>query len=906
MKLLSATVRNYRIHQETTVDFDGALCLIGGPNESGKSTFIEAVHRGLFLKSRVTGDAQKSMVSECHAGHPEVEVAFTAENKTFKLLKRFSGTNGTTTLTEVGGKTLQGDAAESRLNALLQVEDMGGGRNIADRILQQWAHLWVWQGKSGTDPAADVAAEQSALLQRLQDDGGAVAVQSQRDAQIASAFAKRSEDLFTLKDKPRAGSELARAQAAYETALATHEEANARLNRLLQAVQDFEAAEGTIRRCTTDLEALTQRRAVLRSKLDDVGDLEARKKLQEPLAARAAEKLADLNKFNDQIESLQKNLHVLESAIAPQLALCDRARAKFQDQTARAQEANKKFEAAAIATRAIRQRRELARAWVEFFDCKTAHESLEKRSEEVAKVRETLDSLRESLAKLPELDAAALDELRAIKARGDRAKTALDAMASGIEVLASDLAVRIGDMDGIPGSTHTVTESTDFFVGQGVHLRIHPGGGGNLAETREEVRAAKSELLQALDAFGLDSLEHAVATLSQRDEFDTKLEREALRLRDLDDGSLEEACAAAQQALLAAEAEVERRALQFGAAPRPTDRPEALAWRTAEDSALEVADDDEAEAKAEANAANAALAEAERSLQAITAESESQREEISNQQAVLRSLVESHGEDESRRQCLKEFAEASAEAQKKLVEICQLLEVLQPEQLASDDARLERAHRTLESERQAAVEKRATTRAMLNLDGSEDPQAVLQNAEAQLESARIHHESTLRRANAIKLIHQLFEEQKKVLTDRFTQPLVERISDYLRGVFGPAARVVLTVEDTTFKGIQLVRPEQAGAVSFDALSGGTKEQVAAAVRLAIAEVLAANHGNALPVVFDDAFAYSDPKRVQDLQRMLDLAATRGLQVIILSCNPSDYAALGARQTILPLVSKWQP
>jgi hypothetical protein len=32
--------------------------------------------------------------------------------------------------------------------------------------------------------------------------------------------------------------------------------------------------------------------------------------------------------------------------------------------------------------------------------------------------------------------------------------------------------------------------------------------------------------------------------------------------------------------------------------------------------------------------------------------------------------------------------------------------------------------------------------------------------------------------------------------------------------------------------------------------------------------------------------------------MLDLGARRGLQIIVLTCNPSDYAALGARQVIL--------
>jgi hypothetical protein len=113
---------------------------------------------------------------------------------------------------------------------------------------------------------------------------------------------------------------------------------------------------------------------------------------------------------------------------------------------------------------------------------------------------------------------------------------------------------------------------------------------------------------------------------------------------------------------------------------------------------------------------------------------------------------------------------------------------------------------------------------------------------------------------------------------------------------------VVTFDDGAFKGIQLVRPEHAGAISFDVLSGGTREQVAAAVRLAMAEVLAVDHGGSLPVVFDDSFAFSDPHRVQNIQRMLDLAATRGLQVIVLTCNPSDYAALGARQTIFSPVS----
>jgi recombinational DNA repair ATPase RecF len=52
MRLLSVTIRHYRVHHELRVQFDESRTIIGGPNESGKSTLIEAIHRALFLKSK--------------------------------------------------------------------------------------------------------------------------------------------------------------------------------------------------------------------------------------------------------------------------------------------------------------------------------------------------------------------------------------------------------------------------------------------------------------------------------------------------------------------------------------------------------------------------------------------------------------------------------------------------------------------------------------------------------------------------------------------------------------------------------------------------------------------------------------------------------------------------------------
>ncbi|WP_218281004.1 ATP-binding protein, partial [Verrucomicrobium spinosum] len=157
-------------------------------------------------------------------------------------------------------------------------------------------------------------------------------------------------------------------------------------------------------------------------------------------------------------------------------------------------------------------------------------------------------------------------------------------------------------------------------------------------------------------------------------------------------------------------------------------------------------------------------------------------------------------------------------------------------------------------------------------------------------------------SQAVQLLHELFQEEQSSLARQFTQPLAEKVSGYLQCLFGPETTVQVKLgADNKFEGLEIVRPDrQSGALGFDVLSGGAREQVAAALRLAMAEVLAAGQPDkCLPLVFDDAFAYSDPGRVRTLQRMLDLAATRGLQVIVLTCNPADYATLGAREFRLP-------
>jgi DNA repair exonuclease SbcCD ATPase subunit len=89
MKLISATLKNYRVHKDTSVTFDAARTVVGGPNEAGKSTLVEAVHHALFLRARATGAVHKAMLSEVHPGHPTVELRFESGGRTYEITKVF-------------------------------------------------------------------------------------------------------------------------------------------------------------------------------------------------------------------------------------------------------------------------------------------------------------------------------------------------------------------------------------------------------------------------------------------------------------------------------------------------------------------------------------------------------------------------------------------------------------------------------------------------------------------------------------------------------------------------------------------------------------------------------------------------------------------------------------------------
>lgn len=900
MRLNSATIRNYRVHREVTVVFDRFRTLIGGPNECGKSTLVEAVHRAFFLRSRVGGEMQKSMISTRFSGLPEVEVGFTTGGSDYILTKRFSGGGGTTRLAQAGGQTWHGDDAETRLTSLLKVEEAGGGSGVAQRLARQWSHLWVLQGQSGGDPSDQATQQRDGLLHRLQQIGGAAALQSELDSRVAAHFATMKDETFTQAGRPKMGSELEKAESDANQAETNRQHAAERVEKLIEAAREFDAATLTIGRADSDLQQLNHQKEGVEANLSRVAELQREEASQLPDATRAAEKYQDLQRGNTHISDLRVKIQTLQGALQPKNEKTTILSAALENARQHSSEIAQAYDTSANRTRDSRLRRDLAAACVARFEKDARLQELLVKEVQVRGHQEELNRVRQELAKLPEVTAPRLQKLQSLETEFNQNEAALNAMAAGIEVLSTSESVRVGDASLSEGQSQIVTEPTEIAVGKSLRLRISPGGGTSLQEARRQSRESRRELREQLDTLGIDSVAGAAKAFAHHTDLSGKVKNAESALGGLEAGKLPEALGDARAAAEAAGAEVERRTTPVADVTLPTSAADAKPWLATEDRAVEQAESDEAQARILRDAAAQTLALADQALSEHHKAIRQQATELTGLNAQLQLLIQTHGEDEARARALGTALSAKSAAEGLISATRRALAELQPELLATDQTRLKRAcDQAGETKRQAET-KHAVAQSILRSDGTDDPEAALASAVARARSAQDHLASVRRKAEAIRLLNQFFQDEQRTLAEQFTKPFAERISAYLQCLFGAGARATVTLVDNAFGGLQLVRPLQGGgATSFDTLSGGAREQVAAAVRLAIAEVLAADHDGCLPLVFDDAFAYSDPERVQTLQRMLDLAATRGLQLIILTCNPSDYSALGAHQVSLP-------
>lgn len=893
MKLLSISAHNYRIHRDVEVQFDTARTVVGGPNESGKSTLMDAAHRALFMRYKTGGDAQAQLLSNS-GGQPQVTVAFEVGGKRFSISKRFSGQTGTATLTQESGETLKNDAAEARLAELLGVEAASG-----KALRAQWAHLWVWQGDAFADPTECTNAQATSLLEQFQSSGAAVVQQSSLDGKVAARFEAMWDEYFTKSGDIRKTSTLWKAIERHERSQQERALAEGALTKLLSAATALEAAEQILAGLAESLAALESDRKAVVERRASLTALRATEQIQRVQVASARESMENAQALESRIVDLRSVVAHLGASLAPLEAQTTQLVEQEQHARQRELEANSAVADTERKVRELQHSTVIAELFERRFKRFEDRSGIDARAAEIARLEVERKGILEKRAGLPDVTAEHLQRLVDANQALAMADATLRAMAAGVEVLSSTISVRLNGEVIEQGSRQIVTSDSLLDVGGTAQIRVTPGGGSSLHEAQNSKESARRALAAELDAIGVPTVDAARSAREQIVAHEAALQKLEVRLAECGTSTIADDQERLRQDLATLDGELARRMNLGGERPTPVDLADAsdrhrMLVQSLND--LEVKQRSELEFRRETTESLQVAAQQRSDHDSML---QQQKAELNARRSEIDGLLGAHGNDDVRMQALIAKKEVAATRAQQLAASEADIAALQPELLDADEERVTRALASLAQQRAANEEIRLLSRQTLAQDGSRDPHAELALAVAVEREALEARERAELHANAIDLLNQHFDNERESVASQFAAPLREKVSTYLRCLFGPQSTVQLNFDGDSLSGLGLERRGDVNdAFRFDALSGGAREQVAAALRLGVAEVLAAGHDGALPVVFDDAFAYSDPQRLEGLQRMLDLAARRGLQVIVLTCNPRDYDRLGAHMVSL--------
>ena len=878
MRLISATIENYRVHRRTTVTFAGGLTLIAAANESGKSTLVEAMHRGLFLPHRKGGELQREMMSR-DGGHPTVEIHFAAAGSTWKLRKVFRGQQGTCSLVcEQPARQWEGDEAETKFAKLLS---MHGASDADVPPIERWDHLWVMQGSAHGDPLGTTGA--SDLFAALAAGNAGTASLAPDDLALIDTVRTEVEATWGKRGQVLETSELGRLQVQVRDAEAAVTRATGLRSERQDLVDHLRLHQQTVR--TNEPEVKNRRPALndLAKQLEQSREEARQLKPARERVAVAEQALTDFDASVRQLEEHRATVAGLADAERDVVARCLVAARNVTDATTEEVQLAADVAQAQIRQQTLADQADLAEALSRERQLAAELDRLAQITKRRAALAALLDERRVVLTTLPVVTAKEIKQLRTLdgKLREDRASLA--SVAATICWQSGSGVVTAGGSALTLGEIRQITDTTEIVSAEN-RLVIRPGGGQDLVVLRDRIATAEQELFKRLAVFGVTTLDDLVALHDARESAERAVEEVAVQLAAQEDPQERIAEAASEQSRLIRQIELAR--TTNIAVPDQETKNSLRSQAEAQRIQVKLLSDAHAKIRDRVHV----VAQLERDAQKAKEQIAEQRARAHGQLAGDEQRL---GTPEARIRRRDELARTVAEMTALTVAVEAAVAERNPDEIEQRLQVMTRTLKRMEDELAGAQASVQLLARQLNSGTERDLEAEVDEANAQVGRLGRQAEAARLRADGIHLLYETLCLLRDDAREREEAPFIDAAGRYLDIVFRGARIGLETDGEARTLGVIDRTHAGFGSFTFDTLSRGTQELVAAAVRLAMAEVIAARRDDrCLPVVFDDAFANLDPGRLDRLGLLLDLARQRGLQMIVLTCNERDCGSLG--------------
>jgi chromosome segregation ATPase len=862
-----------------------SFTILSGPNGSGKSTLVEAMRRCLLDAHASTAAADLKPWNDGRP--PRIAIEFDHGGERYLLTKQFLSRKQAR-LERKDGRSWriarEGREADDAVREMLKA----AGRGDAGML----GVLWSPQGQLPLNSVSGGVLEaiRASLGAQMAGAGGA-------------AFEKQVARLFEAGWQPARRQPKKGRLHEIDEQLAGIRQTAANARDSLREADEHAAAAGETRRSAAEL---AEKLAAVESQL---ASATARAEERDLLAQAAAA----LHKDHDQQERLFQELWRRADSIRLETERRGRLEATAPelvtrlDETRRLEKAARVSAEAAQAAAALASRldpeietaRATADAATEWVRVASELAVLERKRDRLAHVSSKAAALRAEPDLLRAPDAGALKRIREAMETHKLALVRLEKLGLRLE-LQAETAAEIDVIRGNPRGGHRLAHGDRLSVrGDDLSVRL-PGileirvAGPETDRKRweQEAAAAELELRELCAPFG----ERDPGVLSERSERRASLEAD---LRALEQGRTE---------LLAGQSEAQVREsfdlLSARMREIERDHPE---WRAcapdpgnlrklAEDRAM---DREERMARAQSESAKAAGELLKRQEERQSAEHELARNRGQLEECLgrLRDL-ESDGKTAGRRgqelEEVRRLRDASAEqlaaARDRLAQIPADARAV-ADSLSSQAGELRRA---IAEAARAAAERDTIRRTLLSLG----PYTSLAEAEEEIDSLEQQRHREILRLDAIRLLFETLEEEKRKALEGISEPVSARATAILREIAGsPFAELKLSADFSQTSVFPVAKGSEAKIAET---SGGEQEQIALAVRLALAGYLAESEPHL--VVLDDVLLNTDSERLARILALLDEVRER-MQFLILTCHPDRYRRLrGARHVSLPLAA----
>ena len=882
MKIRSLAIENFRRFREPMrLDgLTGGLNLICEPNESGKSTVLEAMRAALFERHGAGSGFVKSLRPWGDETAPTVELTFDIGDDSWVVSKRFLQ-RPQITLTGPGAVTFTSDAGEEKLQTLLGFEK-ASNRGADDESRGVLGLLWVQQGAALSLNAPGRIARET-IQSVLASEVGAV-TGGKRAAAVVSAVEAGYTALRTGKTGAATGV-LVEAQRQLEAARLARETAERQLERYGEVLDALSAAREELKRLERDAADPAQseldaawRRDLEVAKAAAAKVRETQARLGEATSRREQSEAAVADRAKLQTDFAAENAAVLAAeaaikAFAPTLASAVKAEAERAEELKLARTALQKIEGEATKARDAERASARSRALADAFSRLDAAEAV---AGSLGAQRATLESIvvdDDIYQELVDLDrkvslaSAALEagsptlELNFLAGGAEKTKLNGQPAEPGRSVLAH--AVEI-DVAGIGSFTFTPAETA-----------------GLAAESA--VRRAREDFSAALARTDLPTLEAARAAATDRRETAARINSLVARLDATCPADLSLGVQAGLGALRAALHGVERPGQGVGdpaeVVKAAENAEQALADARVAEQQASGARDSAAEALVAVDAEHQRLASVMRDASAL-------REHFKKGLDSARASRADDALEQDLQLARQQEARSSAEAESATQAAAGFSVEELDRRLANSDAR----RRNVEQERVRLAGEIGGLAESARSEGEKGPAGELESALESEASSSARLAVVTEEAETLSLLRSVLADASREATKLYLGPVTDRVSPYVQRLLPGAS---LEMSDSMIAG----GISRGGRVEpADLLSRGTQEQLAVLTRIAFADLLL-EKGQPVSLILDDALVYSDDSRLETMTDIIAEVATR-MQVIVLTCRKRAFMHLDANRLSL--------